>query len=42
MKPGVDLREAKASLAPLFHRTLEMEVQQKEFAHATPYTGSSF
>jgi predicted permease len=42
MKPGVDLREVKASLAPLFHRTLEMEVQQKEFAHATPYTRQQF
>jgi len=42
MKPGVDLKVAKASLAPLFHRTLEMEVQQKEFAHATPYTRQQF
>jgi predicted permease len=42
MKPGFDLRGAKASLAPLFHRTLEMEVQQKEFAHATPYTRQQF
>ncbi len=42
MKPGVDLREAKASLAPLYHRTLEMEVQQKEFAHTTPYTRQQF
>ena len=42
MKSGVDLREAKASLAPLYHRTLEMEVQQKEFAHTTPYTRQQF
>ncbi|MFY9725435.1 MAG: ABC transporter permease, partial [Bryobacteraceae bacterium] len=42
MKPGVDMREAKASLAPLYHRTLEMEVQQKEFAHTTPYTRQQF
>jgi len=42
MKPGVDLKVVKASLAPLFHRLLEMEVQQKEFAHATPYTRQQF
>ena len=42
MKPGVDLREAKASLAPLHHRILEMEVHQKEFAHTTPYTRQQF
>ena len=42
MKPGVGLKEVKASLAPVFHRTLEMEVQQKEFAHATPYTRQQF
>jgi predicted permease len=42
MKPGVELREVKGSLAPLFHRTLEMEVQQKEFAHTTPYTRQQF
>jgi len=42
MKPGVDLKEVRASLAPLFHRTLENEVQQKEFANATPYTRQQF
>jgi len=42
LKPGVDLKRAKASLAPLFHRLLEMEVQQKEFAHATPYARQQF
>ena len=42
LKPGVDLKQAKASLAPLFHRILEMEVQQKEFAHTTPYTRQQF
>jgi predicted permease len=42
MKPGVDLRKVKASLAPVFHSALEMEVQQKEFAHATPYTRQQF
>jgi predicted permease len=42
LKPGFGLREAQASLAPLYHRTLEMEVQQKEFAHATPYSRQEF
>jgi predicted permease len=42
LKPGTGLREANASLAPLYHRTLEMEVQQKEFAHATPYARQQF
>jgi len=42
MKPDVGLKEAKASLAPLYHRTLEMEVQQKEFAHTTSYTRQQF
>jgi len=42
MKPGVELKEAKASLAPLFHGILEMEVRQKEFARTTPYTRQQF
>jgi predicted permease len=42
VKPGVDLRRAQASLAPLFHQILEMEVRQKEFAHTTPYTRQQF
>ena len=42
MKPGIGLREVKASLAPLYHRTLAMEVQDKEFAQTTPYTREQF
>ncbi len=37
LKPGVTLRQAKASLAPIFHNILEMEVRQAEFAHASVY-----
>ena len=42
LKPGVTLRQAKASLQPIFHRVLEMEVQQKEFAQAGAYTREQF
>jgi predicted permease len=37
LKPGVPVATAKASLQTIFHRVLEMEVQQKEFGHASPY-----
>jgi putative ABC transport system permease protein len=42
LKPGVNLQYAKASLQPVFHRVLEMEVQQKEFAHASSYSRQQF
>lgn len=42
LKPGVTREQAKASLQPIFHRILEMEVQQKEFAHASPYSREQF
>lgn len=42
LKPGVTRAQAKASLEPIFHRILQMEVQQKEFAHATPYVRQQF
>ena len=42
MKPGVTLKQAKAALQPFFHQMLEMEVQQKEFAHAAPETRKAF
>ena len=42
LKPGVTMVQAQASLAPIFHQTLEMEVQQAEFAHASPYIRSQF
>ena len=42
LKPGVPLETAKSSLQPIFHHVLEMEVQQKEFAHASAYTREQF
>jgi predicted permease len=42
LKDGVTREQAKASLQPIFHRILEMEVQQKEFAHASAYTREQF
>ncbi len=42
LKPGVTRTEAQASLQPLFHRVLEMEVQQPEFAKASPDTRARF
>jgi predicted permease len=42
LKPGVSLAQAKASLQPIFHRILEMEVQQPEFDHASPYARQQF
>jgi predicted permease len=42
LKPGVKIRDAQASLQPLFHQVLAMEVQQKEFATASAYTRQEF
>jgi len=42
LKPGVSSTQAKASLQPIFHRILEMEVQQPAFAHASAYTRQQF
>jgi len=42
LKPGMTLEKAKAGLQPLFHQMLQMEVEQKEFATATPYTKQQF
>ncbi len=42
LKPGVTTAQAKASLQPIFHRILEMEVQQAAFAHASPYSRQQF
>jgi len=42
LKPGVSLTQAKASLQPLFHSILEMEVREKEFSRASPYTKEQF
>jgi predicted permease len=42
LKPGVSVKQAKASLAPIFHHVLELEVEQKEFAHASAYAREQF
>jgi hypothetical protein len=42
LKPGVSVSQAKAALQPLFHSILEMEVREKEFAHADKYTKDQF
>jgi predicted permease len=42
LKPEVSITQAKASLQPLFHSILEMEVREKEFAHADAYTKQQF
>jgi predicted permease len=42
LKPGLGISQAKASLAPIFHHVLELEVQQKEFAHASRYAREQF
>ncbi|HLY16185.1 MAG TPA: ABC transporter permease [Bryobacteraceae bacterium] len=42
MKPGVTLTQAKAAVQPFFHQMLEMEVRDKEFAHAAPEVKKGF
>ncbi len=42
LKPGVNLKQAKASLQPQFHQILNMEVKQKEFAKTSPYLKQQF
>jgi predicted permease len=42
LKPGITPAQAKASLQPLFHSVLEMEVQQKEFSRAAASTRKQF
>ena len=42
LKPGMTREKAQAGLQPLFHQILNMEVQQKEFAHASPFVKSEF
>jgi putative ABC transport system permease protein len=42
LKRGVATRQAKASLAPIFHHVLEFEAGQKEFAHASAYAREQF
>ena len=42
LKPGITREKAQAGLQPLFHQILEGEVQQKEFAKASPFVKSEF
>jgi predicted permease len=42
LRPGISLKQAKASLQPFFHQILEMEVKQKDFAKASPYMKQQF
>ena len=42
LKPGISAQQAKASLQPLFHSILEMEIQQKDFPRATPEMRKQF
>jgi predicted permease len=42
LKPGATLEQAKATLQPFYHQTLEMEVKESEFANASPYTREQF
>src|SRR5258708_1456067 len=42
LKPGVTLEQAKASLQPIFHAILNMEVRDKAFAHADEKSKQDF
>ena len=42
MKLGVTMEQAKASLQPLMHQMLDMEVQEQAFAHASPESKQAF
>ncbi len=42
LKPGVSPTEAKASLAPIFHRIIQSEVSEDRFAHTTPYVRQQY
>jgi predicted permease len=42
LKPGVDVKQAQASLQPFFHQILQMEVKEKAFAKASPYMKQAF
>ncbi len=42
LKPGVTIEKAQAGLQPLFHQILNLEVQQKEFAKASPFVKQEF
>ena len=42
LKPGVSMTQAKASLQPMMHSMLEMEVQEAAFAHASQFDRAEF
>jgi predicted permease len=42
LKPGISREKAQASLQPLMHSMLEMEVKEKAFAHSSPYDREEF
>jgi predicted permease len=42
LKPGMTREKAQAGLQPLFHQILDLEVQQKEFAKASPFVKREF
>ncbi|MGP8248203.1 MAG: ABC transporter permease [Bryobacteraceae bacterium] len=42
LKPGIAIRRAQAGLLPLFRQTINMEVLQPPFRHATPYDKQQF
>lgn len=42
LKPGMTREKAQAGLQPLFHQILDVEVQQKEFAKASPFVKREF
>jgi predicted permease len=42
LKPGITIEKAQAGLQPLFHQILNMEVQEKAFAKASPFVKQEF
>jgi len=42
LKPGITREKAQAALQPIMHSMLELEVQDKAFAHASPYDREQF
>ena len=42
LKPGVKLAVAKASLQPIFHQIIDLEVKEAAFAKASPYMKQQF
>ncbi len=42
LKPGITIEKAQAGLQPLFHQIMDMEVQEKAFAKASPFVKQEF